>query len=382
MMGSVSGAETHEAELSELLRTAYFPFARFDGSSSYIIFNISADALKYYAAKAGARSFIHVEVSCGDDSCRIDSRYYELEDVAAPYHKRGNPYHPDVMTEGDAKVWDDYISLETEAWRYTVSFKLLEYVSDRIAENLQQSDNTVISKTITAIGYSALYNRASLYRGLSDVHPRGEKHEWWMSAEDLTNELEPTVSDGRYGYADQTGAWVIEPRFDDASEFSSDIAAVRQDGKWGYIDRKGAWVITPRYRSVFVFTGGRAWVKLSDKYGCINRAGEWVIEPGYDDVWGDEDGMTLVRVDGKYGWIDYEGAWVIEPKFDDASWFYKGRAIVTVGRRHGIITKTGEWIIGPKCEEIEMLDDHSARVIVDGKEYYIDSTGTAIAEVQ
>ena len=40
-----------------------------------------------------------------------------------------------------------------------------------------------------------------------------------------------------WGYRDSnTGEYVIEPRFDQAREFSEGLAAVRINGMWGYID--------------------------------------------------------------------------------------------------------------------------------------------------
>jgi hypothetical protein len=50
-------------------------------------------------------------------------------------------------------------------------------------------------------------------------------------------------SGGRWGFADASGAYVIEPIYEDARSFSNGLAAVRRGGKWGYIDALGDMVI-------------------------------------------------------------------------------------------------------------------------------------------
>jgi hypothetical protein len=44
------------------------------------------------------------------------------------------------------------------------------------------------------------------------------------------------------GYIDRSGKFVIEPKFDFASEFKNGLAKVRQGKIWGYIDRTGKYV--------------------------------------------------------------------------------------------------------------------------------------------
>ncbi len=47
---------------------------------------------------------------------------------------------------------------------------------------------------------------------------------------------------GKYGYIDKTGKYVINPQFDYAGSFSEGLAVVEIGGKWGYIDKTGKFI--------------------------------------------------------------------------------------------------------------------------------------------
>ncbi|MDD2568311.1 MAG: WG repeat-containing protein [Clostridia bacterium] len=51
-----------------------------------------------------------------------------------------------------------------------------------------------------------------------------------------------------------------------------------EKGKWGYIDASGAWAIEPMYEEALDFTGKVAWVKLNGKWGAVDKSGKPVIE--------------------------------------------------------------------------------------------------------
>ncbi len=47
---------------------------------------------------------------------------------------------------------------------------------------------------------------------------------------------------GKYGYIDKTGKYVINPQFDKAGSFSEELAVVEIGGKWVYIDKTGKFI--------------------------------------------------------------------------------------------------------------------------------------------
>jgi hypothetical protein len=113
-------------------------------------------------------------------------------------------------------------------------------------------------------------------------------------------ELRRGELDGKWGYIDHSGQFVIEPRFVDLANFSEGLAAVvpKGGGGYGYIDKTGAWAIKPQFGHAWEFSEGLAAVE--------NRAGKW-------------------------GFIDASGKMAIPFQFDAAHHFSEGRAAVEIG---------------------------------------------------
>ena len=86
--------------------------------------------------------------------------------------------------------------------------------------------------------------------------------------------LFPAAKDGKYGFIDRHGKFVIPPTFTSAGYFSEGLAPVkvegkdhslgkgqltrRETGKWGYIDRTGTFKISPQFGSASSFSEGLA----------------------------------------------------------------------------------------------------------------------------
>ncbi|MBQ1520145.1 MAG: WG repeat-containing protein, partial [Clostridia bacterium] len=89
-----------------------------------------------------------------------------------------------------------------------------------------------------------------------------------------------------FGYVDENGSIVIEPRFDDARPFTwVGLAAVQKDGKWGFINEKGEYVIEPQYDDTTGFyADGYAGVSLGGLWTVIDLKGEMLFEPKYGEI--------------------------------------------------------------------------------------------------
>ncbi len=100
---------------------------------------------------------------------------------------------------------------------------------------------------------------------------------------------------GLYGYKDDQGNWLIEPKFEYAWRFSEGLAIV-SDGKLkGFVDYIGNWVIRPRFLNAGPFREGLAHVKEDRLWGYIDSDGKWAIRPEFEEASVFERGVALVE---------------------------------------------------------------------------------------
>ena len=99
----------------------------------------------------------------------------------------------------------------------------------------------------------------------------------------------------------------------------SGLAIAKINGKYGYIDRTGKFVIEPIFESLsgrFDEMSGLAIAKINGKYGCIDRTGKFVVEPKFEKFLplGKESNFILAQIKDKWGLIERPtGKVVIEP---------------------------------------------------------------------
>lgn len=168
--------------------------------------------------------------------------------------------------------------------------------------------------------------------------------------------------DGKYGYIDEKGEWVIEPKFDYANAFGTNGLAAAYDGeKWGYIDTKGEWKIEPKYDYAYPFYSGVAEVEKSVddeyQYALINEKGEFLVKFGeYDYMDGFYNGdIGYCRVDkgDKRGIIDITGKEVVAlGEYDYIGAVYKDGFIFAEDKKLGFADFEGNYILEPEYDEL------------------------------
>lgn len=93
----------------------------------------------------------------------------------------------------------------------------------------------------------------------------------------------------KWGFKDQNGKVIIEPKYSGAEEFSEGLASVLLNDIWGFIDETGKVVIPFKYNSGYgtgqKFSQGLASVSLNGKWGYIDKAGNTVIPFDYNEAW-------------------------------------------------------------------------------------------------
>ena len=180
------------------------------------------------------------------------------------------------------------------------------------------------------------------------------------------NSLTRAKKDGKWGFRNGSGSFVIAPQFDWVSHFSEGLAAVMLGKKYGFIDETGGFVIKTRYTEVGDFSEGLARV----------RVGGATVYP---------TGASLVnRKDNNWQYIDKLGNTVFKIRADELGDFSEGLAsarIIKSGRFYcGYIDKQGRWAIAPQFGSCERFSHGTAKVLLNGEWRLIDRQGKFLAE--
>ncbi|UCG28005.1 MAG: WG repeat-containing protein [Bacteroidales bacterium] len=165
-------------------------------------------------------------------------------------------------------------------------------------------------------------------------------------------------SNGKWGFIDPTGKWIIEPGFEGAKKFVDGVALVKYLGEWHYMNGEAEMISEGKpYTVRYNFSEGLGRVEENALWGYINQTGEWAIQPVYDDARDFSEGYAAVKTGTYWGYIDKYGNRIIEPSFLIAKDFHDGVALVktTKGFRYLSITNT----FLPVPDDIELKHDFS-----------------------
>lgn len=132
--------------------------------------------------------------------------------------------------------------------------------------------------------------------------------------------------------------------YDDASAFSSGVAAVKNGSQWMIIDDKGNQVGSNTFDEILMddktvaFRNNVAFARKGDKYILIDTKGNQVGNSSWDEADAfNSDQPAAVRTGEKWGFVNEKGETVVEPKYDGAHSFSNGFAAVKDGKEWGFI---------------------------------------------
>lgn len=147
-----------------------------------------------------------------------------------------------------------------------------------------------------------------------------------------------------FGYADvDSGRIVHQPRWEDALPFYYGRARVKENGKFGFINKDGEYVIEPQWddaersarENLLAVCRDKKWglLDVAQNFGALIAPTEWdaltrsfgsnVISAGWLDTYELYLPIGVCR-NGLWGFINNRGNIVIEPQFDmlDFIWFH------------------------------------------------------------
>ncbi|MEX0745524.1 MAG: WG repeat-containing protein [Phycisphaeraceae bacterium] len=197
------------------------------------------------------------------------------------------------------------------------------------------------------------------------------------------------VLDGRTGFIDGTGRWLVEPVFPYADRFADRYAVVGDGEQFGYIDKRGELFMPIRFEGALRFSEGFAAVQVGERVGFIDRRGELVVPLQFARARSFHDGRAMVqlpdagRQPGMLGYIDKTGRFVFtdgEGRFTDLRDFHDNLAAAQADGRWGFIDKRHTFRIEPRFEAVSDFAGGVAAVKLDGKWGYIDKAGRVVVE--
>ena len=220
----------------------------------------------------------------------------------------------------------------------------------------------------------------------------------------LNKRLEPILISGNrkvdpnkaFGYLNDKGQLVIQPKYWNGADFSDGLAAVclqpgsrnGGDQKYAFVDHNGKIAFNRTFYAAHQFHGGFAQVSLTSTSlpQVIDTKGE-MLPDRFRNVHPFCEGLAAVEIldasksGGRgylMGYVNEGMDLVIPAKYDTASDFSNGRAIVSVtinkiDRKLGVIDKTGNTLIEPKYSDLKEIspDKYAFR---DNREFGIVET--------
>ena len=166
--------------------------------------------------------------------------------------------------------------------------------------------------------------------------------------------------EGRGGYINKEGEWVIHAQYLAVRPFQEGYAAVQDADTelWGYIDVHGKTVIKPKFEMAGNFINGSTAVREPDgNWGIIDRRGKFIVEPIYRTISYFKEGFAraIDMETGEYWFLNEEGEKVFGP-YKGAYLFHNGKALVKEteeNRGWFLIDKKGKKY--PFNEEVEIM---------------------------
>jgi len=149
--------------------------------------------------------------------------------------------------------------------------------------------------------------------------------------------------DGKLGgYLASGGALHIPLTYEAGGQFPEGVAPVRLDGKWGFIDKHGAFVVKPEYDAANSSYQRRMGCKRDGLFGFCTQAGV-PVKPFRFRL-----GVRIFRRrrgrsdnESKTGFVDRSRTVAITLKYDNAGEFSEGLAWVALADKCGYIDRQG-----------------------------------------
>jgi hypothetical protein len=167
--------------------------------------------------------------------------------------------------------------------------------------------------------------------------------------------------------------------FADGNRFQENAASVKCDnGKYGYINTSGNFIINCNFDVARVFQNQMAVVKINNELGVINKQGEILFKGNFEYLIPDENTFRFKKKNGNSGWLNSSGKVIIQPKYEETANFgVRDIAPVKSNGLWGYIDKNENFVIAPQYKYAYSFFNNRALVQFTNDEWgTIDENGT------
>jgi len=185
-----------------------------------------------------------------------------------------------------------------------------------------------------------------------------------------------------YWYVDKTGKQIGKDSWKGILEFSDGLSAVFKDGKWGFIDGAGSYVIAAKYDEAGSFTNGTAVVKSGGKYMLINKKGETINNDTYEAAGEPGNGSFPLMKGGKVGLVDSKGAIIVDFKYSNISTMHEDRLWAMKDGRWALVDNKGKELSGFIYTSAGEFKNGYAYVAIGEKVGVVDKTGKLLLPIE
>ena len=197
------------------------------------------------------------------------------------------------------------------------------------------------------------------------------------------NNIAPASVDGKYGFINTKGEWLIKPVFGSLSPIVKEQSICTYNEKMGVITPDSIWILQPAY-DLIKLDANQYITSENGKHLIFSMQGNQISKEAYTYIGHIQNGLRLAVKGNKIGYIDSTTTPIIPFKFENAEQaktmgnFSNDRAFVFEKGRWGIINKKGELITKSVFTQILPFQNGVAAVKKDSKWGYVSVTGKFI----
>ncbi len=200
---------------------------------------------------------------------------------------------------------------------------------------------------------------------------------------------------GLFGYVDEKGRFVIEPRYEKAFPFTNGVARVVQSDEWILINERGKRLSRSSYRDMGDFRNGVALVSRKEDakrggalYGLINEKGQEVVTTEYPHFTPDPNHSLFIAgketANGKiqFGVLDRRGGVIVPFNFTAVREHqFRVFAVKSEDGKWQAFNAAGERIFDGSYSDIKDFDEELATVKKDGRWGILHASGREVVKL-